>query len=361
MMKYNFCAGPAMLPKAVLAKAQQELLDWQGMGVSVMEVSHRAKDYMAMARDCEARLRALMTIPEDYSVLFMQGGGRGQFAAVPLNLGLSDKPAVYVETGIWSKMAADEAQKHTDVIRIDARNDTDSAFDALPVAQWPLPEDAAYIHYCPNETIEGIELFDVPKHSAPIVADMSSTILSREMDISQFDVIYAGAQKNIGPSGLAIVIIKNELLARSSDKAPGFINYQLTAENDSMFNTPPTFAWYLADQVFIWLEEFGGMAKMAEHNQEKARILYDYLDASPYFYNKVAAPVRSLMNIPFWLKDESLNALFLEKASEAGLLALEGHRYVGGMRASVYNAMPVDGVRALVAFMDEFAKEHMRG
>lgn len=348
-----------MLPPAVMEKAQQEFINWQGLGVSVMEVSHRGKEYVAMAQQCEARLRRLMNISEEYAVLFMHGGGRGQFAAVPLNLHLDDAPAVYVNTGIWSKGAAEEARKYTEVVELDVRKDTEQGFDVQPVEQWVLPEKASYIHYCPNETIDGIELFDVPTHpSAPIVADMSSTILSRHMDVNKFDVIYAGAQKNIGPSGLAIVIVKKSLLEREGRPCPGILDYKAAAKQNSMYNTPPTFAWYLADEVFKWLEDTGGVDAMQTHNREKAKALYDYIDGSDFYLNKVAADYRSLMNVPFWLKNESLNEAFLKASKEAGLLALEGHRFVGGMRASIYNAMPKEGISALIDFMEAFAQEH---
>ncbi|WP_105198896.1 MULTISPECIES: 3-phosphoserine/phosphohydroxythreonine transaminase [unclassified Pseudoalteromonas] len=359
MSVYNFCAGPAMLPPAVMEKAQQEFLDWQGLGVSVMEVSHRAEPFLTMAQQCEARLRRLMNISDEFAVLFMHGGGRGQFAAVPMNLHLDDAPAVYINTGIWSDGAAKEAKKYTDVVEINVRDDKDGQFGVLPVSQWPLPEKASYIHYCPNETIDGVELFDVPSHpTAPIVADMSSMILSRDIDVNQFDVIYAGAQKNIGPSGLAIVIVRKTLLEREGVPRPGILDYAIEAEQGSMYNTPPTFAWYLADVVFKWLEEQGGVPAMQRHNKNKAAILYDYIDASDFYSNKVAKDCRSLMNVPFWLNDESLNERFLALSQQAGLLALEGHRFVGGMRASIYNAMPVAGIEALVTFMEQFAQEH---
>jgi len=359
MSVFNFCAGPAMLPKEVMEKAQKEFIDWQNMGVSVMEISHRSEPFLALAKRCDATLRRLMNISDEFEILFMHGGGRGQFAAVPLNLHQDGKPAVYCENGIWSKGAGDEAAKFTQVERIDIRTDEGGMFDVLHTEKWVLPEDAAYIHYCPNETIDGIEIFDVPKHpSAPIVADMSSNILSREIDVNQFDLIYAGAQKNIGPSGLAIVIVRKSLLERQGLAKPGILDYALEASQGSMYNTPPTFAWYLAAEVFDWLERNGGVAAMEQHNKEKAALLYDYIDASDFYTNKVAKHCRSLMNVPFWLNDESLNSLFLEKAEQAGLLALEGHRFVGGMRASIYNAMPLEGSRALIDFMDAFAREH---
>lgn len=359
MSVYNFCAGPATLPPAVMQKAQQEFLDWQGIGVSVMEISHRSDPFLALAKQSEERLRRLMNIPEEYAVLFMHGGGRGQFSAVPLNLHQDNAPAVYCHSGIWSQGAFDEACKFTNAVSIDIRNDSESEFSVIPVAKWELPDTASYIHYCPNETIDGIELFDVPTHpTAPIIADMSSNILSREINVSDFDLIYAGAQKNIGPSGLCIVIVKKTLLEREGLPRPGILDYALEVKQGSMFNTPPTFAWYLANEVFAWIEDQGGVKAVEELNKKKAKLLYDFIDSSDFYSNKVASGSRSLMNVPFWLNDESLNSVFLSKASESGLLALEGHRSVGGMRASIYNAMPYEGVVALVEFMARFAQEH---
>ncbi|MBQ4845662.1 3-phosphoserine/phosphohydroxythreonine transaminase [Pseudoalteromonas sp. MMG005] len=359
MTVYNFCAGPAMLPPEVMKKAQAEFLNWQGLGVSVMEVSHRAKPFLAMVEECEASLRRLMNISDDFEVLFMHGGGRGQFAAVPLNLHQGDAPGVYIENGIWSNGATKEGAKFTQVESLNIRTDNNGQFDIQPVTQWNLPEQASFVHYCPNETIDGIEIFDVPKHNnAPIVADMSSMILSREINVDDFDLIYAGAQKNIGPSGLCIVIVRKTLLERDGLPRPAILDYAIEAKQGSMYNTPPTFAWYLAAEVFKYLEANGGVPKMQTHNQEKAALLYDYIDTSEFYSNKVAKHCRSLMNVPFWLRDDSLNALFLSEAEKVGLVALEGHRLVGGMRASIYNAMPMDGIKALIAYMDKFAKEH---
>lgn len=359
MSKYNFCAGPAMLPPDVMKKAQKEFIDWQDLGVSVMEISHRSKEFLALTAKCEASLRRLMNISDEFEILFMHGGGRGQFAAVPLNLHVDGKTAVYCENGVWSKGAVDEAVKFTQVSELDVRNDSCEQFSIKPVSEWTLPKDASFIHYCPNETIDGIEVFEVPSHpTAPIVADMSSTILSREIDVNKFDLIYAGAQKNIGPSGLAIVIVRKTLLERQGLPKPGIFDYALEAKQGSMYNTPPTFAWYLAAEVFEWLEQSGGVKAMEQQNIAKAELLYGFIDESPFYNNKVAKHCRSRMNVPFWLNDESFNEQFLVAAKEAGLLALEGHRSVGGMRASIYNAMPLAGVQALVDFMAQFAKEH---
>ena len=359
MSVYNFCAGPAMLPPDVMKKAQKEFIDWQNLGVSVMEISHRSPPFLELAQKSEESLRRLMNISDEYSVLFMHGGGRGQFSAVPLNLHQEGKQAVYCQTGTWSSSALDEANKFTQTQTFKIRNDQNSVASVIPVAQWQLPKEASYIHYCTNETVDGIELFDVPKHaSAPIVADMSSNILSREIDVNQFDLIYAGAQKNIGPSGLAIVIVKKDLLARPGLAKPGIFDYALESKQQSMFNTPPTFAWYLAAEVFAWLEANGGVAAMEEHNRDKAALLYDFIDNNDFYQNNINTSCRSLMNVPFLLKDESLNKAFLAQSQNAGLLALEGHRSVGGMRASIYNAMPKAGVEALVDFMHKFSKDH---
>ena len=359
MTVYNFCAGPAMLPVEVMKKAQKEFLDWQGLGVSVMEVSHRSQPYLEMAKACEASLRRLMNISDEFEVLFMHGGGRGHFSAVPLNLHQDNAPGVYIENGIWSTGATKEGAKFTQTQALNIRRDEDNTFDILPVSQWQLPEQASYIHYCPNETIDGIEIFEVPKHpSAPIVADMSSNILSREINVDDFDLIYAGAQKNIGPSGLSIAIVRKTLLERKGLPRPAILDYAIEAQQQSMYNTPPTFAWYLAYEVFKHLESIGGVKAMEAHNKEKAAVLYNYIDSSDFYSNKVTKHCRSLMNVPFWLKDESLNQTFLAAAEKNGLIALEGHRFVGGMRASIYNAMPIAGVKALVEFMDKFAKEH---
>lgn len=359
MSVYNFCAGPAMLPPDVMKKAQKEFINWQNLGVSVMEVSHRSAPFLELAHKSEESLRRLMNISDDYVILFMHGGGRGQFSAVPLNLHQEGKQAIYCQTGTWSSSALDEANKFTQTQKFNIRNDQGSIASVIPVDQWQLPAEASYIHYCTNETVDGIELFDVPKHStAPIVADMSSNILSRQIDINQFDLIYAGAQKNIGPSGLAIVIVKKDLLSRPGLAKPGVFDYALEAKQQSMFNTPPTFAWYLAAEVFTWLEQNGGVEMMEAHNRDKAALLYDFIDNSDFYKNNIDTSCRSLMNVPFLLKNEYLNKAFLTQSQNMGLLALEGHRSVGGMRASIYNAMPKSGVESLVDFMHKFSKEN---
>ncbi|MFM4833158.1 3-phosphoserine/phosphohydroxythreonine transaminase [Aeromonas media] len=356
---YNFCAGPAMLPVEVMERAQREFCNFQGLGASVMELSHRGKPYMAVAEKAEADLRELLAVPDNYKVLFMHGGGRGQFSAVPMNLlGGANKKADYLVTGVWAQSAVDEAQKYGDIQTFQGVAKNEQGISHL----LPTPAfraDAAYVHYCPNETIDGIEMFDIPATGdVPLVADLSSTILSRPIDVSRFGILYAGAQKNIGPSGLAIAIVRDDLLNQARADVPSIFDYQLTAKNDSMFNTPPTYAWYLAGLVFEWLKEQGGLEAMEARNKAKADFLYGYLDDSSFYGNKVDATCRSRMNVPFQLKNDALDKQFLAESEAAGLLALKGHRIVGGMRASLYNAMPLEGVKALVSFMDGFAKRH---
>ncbi len=301
-----------------------------------------------------------MEIPDNYKVLFCHGGGRGQFAAVPLNL-LGDKfEADYLLTGQWSKYAVVEAKKHARISETNIMTKTaDGKVAVKPVTDWPVNAGAAYVHYCPNETIEGIELFDIPETGVvPLVADMSSTILSRPIDVSKFGIIYAGAQKNIGPSGLAIVIVREDLIGKARQAIPSILDYKVQADADSMYNTPPTYAWYLAGLVFKWLIDQGGIAAMEQKNIAKAELLYNFIDNSSFYSNNIDASVRSRMNIPFTLRDDSLNEVFLSESKAAGLLTLKGHKIVGGMRASIYNAMPIEGVQALVDFMSEFEKKY---
>lgn len=356
---FNFCAGPAMLPLPVMAKAQEEFINWNNTGSSVMELSHRSGVYMTMAAKAEADLRDLMSIPENYQVLFCHGGGRGQFSAVPLNLLPQGKSADYIVNGSWSKAAAAEAQNFGNINVINIREvHNDGEVCLIDSDKWPVNNDAAYVHYCPNETVDGIEINEIPDTGdVPLVADMSSTILSHEIDVSKFGLIYAGAQKNIGPSGLTIVIVREDLLGNAQKATPCIMNYQISANNDSMYNTPPTYAWYLAGLVFQWLKDLGGVKAIAKVNQDKAELLYNAIDDSDFFQNNIEPHYRSKMNIPFWLKDESLNEQFLTQAEQHGLMALKGHRIVGGMRASIYNAMPIEGVQALVDFMKKFEKE----
>ncbi|WP_115718747.1 3-phosphoserine/phosphohydroxythreonine transaminase [Gallaecimonas mangrovi] len=352
---FNFCAGPAMLPPAVMQRAQQEFVDWQDSGVSVMEVSHRDKPFMAVAAKAEADLRELMAIPDNYKVLFLAGGGRGQFTAVPLNLLKEGEKADYLITGQWSQSAFDEAKRFRDVA-IAGEIDFSQKPIKLPTDIKVRP-DAKYLHFCPNETVDGVEMFAEPEVDVPLVADMSSCILSRQIDVSKYGVIYAGAQKNIGPSGLAVVIVRDDLL-RDDVTVPAIWDYRLQSSKDSMFNTPPTYSWYLAGLVFEWLKDFGGVAAMEKRNAAKAELLYSAIDRLDLYQNQVDPSCRSRMNVVWQLKDDSLNADFLAEANALGLLALKGHRSVGGMRASMYNAMPLEGTQALVAFLDDFAKRH---
>lgn len=352
---YNFSAGPAMLPKAVLKKAQAEIMDWQGSGMSVMEMSHRGKEFMSIAAQAEADLREVMGVPDNYNVLFLQGGASSQFAAIPMNLmaGKTGK-ADYLNTGAWSKKAIAEAKKYGEVNVVASAEDTN--FSSIPAFDtWSLNPDADYFHYCPNETIGGVEFHWVPDvGDVPLVADMSSTILSRPVDVSKFGLIYAGAQKNIGPAGLTLVIVRDDLIGETLDRTPSMLNYATMANADSMYNTPPTYGWYLAGLVFQWIKEQGGLSAMATLNERKAKKLYDAIEASDFYHSPVAADCRSWMNVPFTLTDANKDADFLAGATERGLVTLKGHRSVGGMRASIYNAMPEAGVDKLVAYMQEF-------
>ena len=350
---FNFSAGPAALPLDVLETIQNDIPDWQGTGMSVMEVSHRGADFVELAERSVRNLRELMAIPDDYSVLFIQGGATLQMAMAPLNLGGKGQTADYVVTGSWGKKAANEAAKFLNVnIAADA---SDERFTLIPdESSWQRSSDAAYLHYTPNETIAGVEFHFVPGGDAPLVADMSSTILSRPIDVSRFGVIYAGAQKNIGPAGITLVIVRNDLLERAPADLPHLMTWRSYAESDSMTNTPPTFAWYVADLVFDWLKRQGGLAAMAEINERKASKLYSFIDASDFYSSPVREDCRSWMNVPFILADDSLDKRFLAESSAAGLANLKGHRSVGGMRASIYNAVPEAAVDALIDFMKEF-------
>jgi phosphoserine aminotransferase len=353
---FNFSAGPAMLPEPVLRRAQEELLDWRSSGMSVMEVSHRGADFIECAAEAERRLRGLLAVPENYRVLFMAGGATAQFAAVPLNIAPEGAAVDYVITGTWGKKAAGEAARYA-AVNVVASSES-SRYTAIPArATWKLTPDAAYVHYTPNETIVGVEFHEAPDvGGVPLVADMSSTILSRPIDVTRFGIIYAGAQKNIGPAGLGIVIVREDLIGRARRETPGIFDYKITAESDSMWNTPPTFAWYLAGLVFEWLEAQGGLGAMAERNRAKAEKLYAAIDASSFYANAVERDCRSWMNVPFTLADSALDKAFLEESKAAGLTNLKGHRLVGGMRASLYNAMPMEGVDALLDFMADFEK-----
>ncbi|MBQ1784985.1 MAG: 3-phosphoserine/phosphohydroxythreonine transaminase [Gammaproteobacteria bacterium] len=360
MSVFNFSAGPAMLPAEVMTQAQAEFIDWQGHGVSVMEMSHRSKPYIALADEATADLRELLQVPANYKILFMHGGGRGQFGAVPLNLSQAGDKADFVVTGQWSEKAEEEARRYLDTRIVGRSYQDEQGLWRLPAdSSLALHDDAAYVHYCPNETIEGLEYNHIPEvGDKVVVGDFSSTILSRPLDVSRFGVIYAGAQKNIGPSGLSVVIVREDLLGKARRETPSIFDYAITASHDSMFNTPPTYGWYLAGLVFKWLKAQGGIAAMAARNQAKAAKLYSYIDESGFYANRVHASCRSWMNVPFTLADDQLDASFLKQAEAAGLQALKGHRIVGGMRASIYNAMPEAGVDALIAFMADFARRH---
>lgn len=359
MTVYNFSAGPAMLPTDVMQQAQQEFIDWQQHGCSVMEISHRSKSFIRVAAEAEQDLRDLLHIPDNYKVLFMHGGGRGQFSAVPLNLLRQGESADYFVSGAWSKAATEEAVKFGTVNRTDIRCKTEDGLRSLVApSDWQISAASRYVHFCPNETVDGLEFTSLPETDKPVVVDLSSTILSRPLDVSHYGVIYAGAQKNIGPSGLTLVIVREDLLPAAEQVIPSVFSYRLAAENDSMFNTPPTFAWYLAGLVFKWVKRQGGVEAMKVRNQQKAALLYDYIDNSSFYRNDVDLAYRSWMNVPFLLADEQLNDRFVTESAQQGLLALKGHRMVGGMRASIYNAMPVEGVKALISFMQEFERKY---
>jgi phosphoserine aminotransferase len=347
-----------MLPEEVLQLARDEILDWHGSGMSIMEMSHRGKEFMSVAEKAEADLRELMTIPDNYKVLFLQGGASSQFAMVPINLLHGGKSADYVNTGAWSKKAIAEARRYCDVNVV--ASSEDSKFTTIPsFDSWQLGTDAAYLHYTPNETIGGVEFDWIPDTGdVPLVADMSSTILSRPIDVSRFGVIYAGAQKNIGPAGLTVVIVRDDLLGKARADMPAMFDYQIHVDNDSMYNTPPTYSWYLAGLVFQWVKDKGGLQAMADLNKRKSDKLYAAIDNSNFYSNPVDVNCRSWMNVPFILANAELDSTFIKEAAEAGLTTLKGHRSVGGMRASIYNAMPEAGVDALVAFMADFEQRH---
>ena len=353
---YNFSPGPAVLPKEVLLQARDELLDWHATGMSIMEMSHRGKDFTRIAAEAEADLRDLMEIPGNYKVLFLQGGAHCQFSMVPMNLLRGKKQADYLNSGLWSKKAIAEAARYCEVNVVASSEDRNFSY-VPPEAEWKLNADAAYVHYTSNETIGGVEIFQTPEtEEVPLVADMSSHILSRPMEVSKHGVIYAGAQKNIGPAGLTIVLVREDLIGQTIPGTPTMFDYKIHADNNSMYNTPPTFAIYMAGLVFKWLKARGGLVEMEKINLRKAELLYNYIDSSDFYYSPVALENRSRMNVPFRLKDAALEPVFLEQAGQRNLLQLKGHKLVGGMRASIYNAMPIEGVTALVDFMKDFEK-----
>jgi phosphoserine aminotransferase len=352
---FNFSAGPAALPEEVLRRAQAEMLEWHGARASVMEVSHRGRDFVALAEESERDVRELLAVPANYKVLFLQGGATQHFAQIPMNFARRDQTVDYVLTGDWSEKAAREAGALANV-RI-AATAAATNYDRIPPrAEWDLDPDAAYVHVTPNETIRGVEFHDVPDvGGVPLVGDVSSTILSRPLDVSRYALLYAGAQKNIGPSGLVVMIVRDDLLERCPKDLPRILDYAAHAAQGSMLNTPNTWGWYLAGLVFKWLKEQGGVGAMAERNRAKAELLYDAIDSSCFYRNPVEKSARSWMNVPFTLPRAELDATFVAESEAAGLLALKGHRAVGGMRASIYNAMPIEGVQALVDFMRDFA------
>ncbi|HEX7633911.1 MAG TPA: 3-phosphoserine/phosphohydroxythreonine transaminase [Noviherbaspirillum sp.] len=362
---YNFAAGPAVLPEGVLRQAAAEMLDWQGSGMSVMEMSHRGKEFISIYEAAERDLRELLAVPANYKILFLQGGAIAENAIIPMNLaGRKPQPAVvdFINTGSWSTKSIKEAKKYC-TVNVAASSESQK-FSAIPARDtWKLSKDAAYVHICTNETIDGVEFHYTPDvsaetNNAPLVADMSSHILSREIEVSKYGVIYGGAQKNIGPAGLTFVIVREDLLGHALPVCPSAFDWKIVAEHGSMYNTPPTYAIYIAGLVFQWLKKQGGIAVMEKLNIAKAALLYDYLDSTDFYSNNIAKDCRSRMNVPFFLKNESLNDAFLVGAKERGLLQLKGHKSVGGMRASIYNAMPIEGVQALVDYLKEFEKKH---
>jgi phosphoserine aminotransferase len=354
---FNFSPGPAVLPLEVLEQARDELLEWHQSGMSVMEISHRSKPFEQVAREAEADLRGLLSLPSNYKVLFLQGGASAQFAFVPMNLAAPESTVDYVNTGHWSHKAIAEARRYC---KVHIAGDAGGKYLSVPAqSELRFSAGAAYVHYTPNETIGGVEFGYVPEtRGVPLVADMSSSILSRPVDVSKFALIYAGAQKNIGPSGLTVVIVRDDLIGRARSGTPLVFDYKAIADNQSMLNTPPTFAWYMAGLVFKWLRREGGLAAVGERNRIKAQTLYAAIDASRLYENPVARDARSWMNVTFTLKKPELDAVFLAEAADAGLQGLKGHRVSGGMRASIYNAMPLSGVETLIAFMREFERRH---
>ena len=354
---YNFSAGPAVLPKSVMLRAQAEMIDWHDSGMSVMEMSHRGKHYMSIIEKVESDFRSLFNVPKNYKVLFLQGGAIAQNSMVPLNL-LNGKKANYVVSGYWSKRSYQDALPFGDM-SIAASSESIGYTKAPDLKEWKIDSSASYIHFCSNETIHGVEYFDLPSiKTIPVVADMSSHILSRPVDISQFGVIYAGAQKNIGPAGLTIVIVRDDLLEVASPLTPSVFNWKTQAENQSMINTPTTYSIYMAGLVFEWLIELGGLAAIEKQNIKKAELLYNYIDSSDFYSNPIDIKNRSRMNVPFRIQNEDLHASFVTGAENLGMIGLKGHRLVGGIRASIYNAMPIEGVQALVDYMKDFEKSH---
>jgi phosphoserine aminotransferase len=355
---FNFSAGPATLPESVLRQAADEMLDWRGSGMSVMEMSHRGKEFISIHAEAESLLRELLGVPSNYKVLFLQGGAIAENAIVPMNMLRGRASADYIDTGEWSKKSIKEAKKYCKV-NVAASSEAGGYTSVPRQATWKLDPDAAYVHICSNETIGGVEYHWTPDTGdVPLVADMSSSFMSRPVDVGRYGLIYGGAQKNVGPAGVTLVIVRDDLIGQALPITPSAFDYKIQAENDSMFNTPPTYTIYIAGLVFNWIKAQGGLTAMEAHNRKKAAVLYDHLETTSFFYNPVAREDRSLMNVPFKLRDESLDEAFLKGAQARGMLQLKGHRSVGGMRASIYNAMPIEGVVALVEYMKEFEASH---
>lgn len=354
---YNFSAGPAKLPADVLKQVQAELLNWHNTGASVMELSHRGKDFDACAIEATNDLRDILNVPENYKILFCQGGARAQFAAVPMNI--SAKNADYINSGYWSQCAAKEATKYCNVIEQNVTIKNQGITSIKPMSEWQLSDNSDYIHYCPNETIDGVEIFEQPNFGdKTVVADLSSCILSQPIDISRYGIIYAGAQKNIGPSGITIVIVREDLIGHAQKALPSVLDYKILMDHDSMFNTPPTFAWYMSGLVFKWIKSLGGLNAMQQRNQAKAKLLYQFIDQSDFYRNTVAIANRSIMNVTFLSPNEDLDKKFVSEATQANIIGIKGHRIAGGMRASIYNAMDIDGVNYLIDFMKQFEKQN---
>ena len=354
MRKWNFCAGPAVISEEVLGEVKEELLEWGNSGMSIMEMSHRSSIYDQVAVDAKNDLIEILSVPESHDVLFLQGGATQQFATIPMNFGHTTNEADYILSGSWSKKAIAEASKVIKVNTIASSEDGGGFNYAPDPSSWKFSPNASYVHYCPNETIQGVSIHDAPNIPKPLIADMSSVILSAPIDISRFSMIYAGAQKNIGPAGLTMVIIDKKFMADDNEDLPNILRYSKHAASNSMLNTPPTFAWYMAGKVFKWIKKSGGLNYFKNQNNLKASTLYSFIDESNFYQNPVKVENRSIMNVPFILKNPSLDAIFLKESESAGLLNLKGHRSVGGMRASIYNAMPMEGINALIDFMKDF-------
>lgn len=357
---FNFNAGPSMLPEKVLCQIKKELYNWKNLGISVMEISHRSEEFIKLAQETKQNLRELLDIPENYKILFCHGGARGQFSAVPMNLSATSSDHVdYINTGFWSHFASIEAKKYCNPNIINIFNNKRKLHEIQSISQWNISSNSVYIHYCPNETINGISIHEFPKfYDKIVVADCSSMLLSCPLDINCFGLIYASAQKNIGISGLTVVIIREDLLISSRKKIPSILNYKVLSDCNSMFNTPSTVSWYVANLVFKWLKEQGGVRKIYKRNKKKATLLYKYIDTSDFYYNNINIFYRSYMNIPFFLKDSKLENDFLNESLRFGLYGLKGHRLIGGMRASLYNSMTLEGVQKLIEFMQYFSEKH---